>query len=96
MCGKRSNLAFDPEKILCPDCLIEWRDEVVKQHKRGKISFQNAYDQIRKRCRMTDQEALDLVFPPLGKDDFQSDNMAISLNFDPEVIRQLEAMHDDE
>ena len=45
---------------------------------------------------MSDKEAHDLVFPPLGKDDFQSDNMAISLNFDPEVIRQLEAMHDDE
>ena len=25
-CNKRANLAFDPKKLLCPDCLVEWRD----------------------------------------------------------------------
>ena len=91
MCKKRSNLAFDPEKLLCPDCLILWRDNVVKEHKAGKTSFQEAYDSILKRCRMTDQEVLDLVFPPLGKDDFQSDNMALKMKFDLQTIKEIEA-----
>ena len=54
MCKKRSNLAFDPEKVLCPDCLILWRDNVVREHKAGKITFQKAYESILKRCRMNE------------------------------------------
>ena len=91
MCKKRSNLAFDPQKLLCPECLIKWRDNVVKEHKAGKTPFQEAYDSILKRCRMTEQEVLDLVFPPLGKDDFQSDSMALKMNFDLETIKEIEA-----
>jgi len=91
MCKKRSNLAFDPLKLLCPDCLIVWRDNVVKEHKPGKMPFQEAYDSILKRCRMAEQEVLDLVFPPLGKNDFQSDNMALKMNFDLQTIQEIEA-----
>ena len=90
MCKKRSNLAFDPEGLLCADCLIIWRDNVVKEHKAGKTTFQKAFDSILKRCRMTEEEVLDLVFPPIGPDDFQSDSMALKMNFDIDVIKQLE------
>ena len=89
MCNKRSNLSFDPEKLLCPDCLIIWRDNVVSEHKAGKTTFQSAYDSILKRCRMTEKEVLDLVFPPIGKDDFQNDYMALKMNFDIDIVEQL-------
>ena len=89
MCKKRSNLAFDPERILCPDCLILWRDNVVDQHKSGRMTFQKAYESILKRCRMTEQEVLDLVFPPIGPDDFQSDYMALKMNFDIDVVEKM-------
>jgi len=89
MCKKRSNLAFDPKGMLCPDCLILWRDNVVTQHKSGKMTFQKAYEAILKRCRMTEQEVLDLVFPPIGPDDFQSDYMALKMNFDIDIVEQM-------
>ena len=89
MCKKRSNLAFDPEGLLCTDCLIIWRDNVVREHKSGKTTFQNAYDSILKRCRMTEKEVLDLVFPPIGKDDFQNDYMALKMNFDIDIVERL-------
>ena len=63
---------------------------MVKEHKAGKVTFQDAYDLILKRCRMPEEEVLALVFPPLGPDDFQSDTMALKMNFDIDVIKQLE------
>jgi len=96
MCKRRSNLAFDPEKLLCPDCLIVWRDTVVKEHRSGKIPFQEAYESILKRCRMNDKEVLDLVFPPLGDKDFQDDDMALQLKFDLDKIKEQERRHEDE
>ena len=44
---------------------------------------------------MTDEEVLDLVFPPIGPDDFQSENMAMKMNFDVDVIKQLEAQENE-
>ena len=95
MCKKRSNLSFDPEKLLCAECLLIWRDNVVREHKGGKITFQKAYESILKRCRMNEEEVLDLVFPPIGVDDFQSDSMALKMNFDIDVVKQLEEAEND-
>ena len=95
MCNKRSNLSFDPKNLLCVDCLVIWRDEVVSQHKRGKITFQETYETIIDRCRMTEFEVLDLVFPPLGDEDFQNDRMALKLNFDLDAI-DFSEVHEDE
>ena len=39
---------------------------------------------------MTEEEVLDLVFPPIGPDDFMSDSMALKMNFDTDLIKQLE------
>ena len=89
-CNKRKNLAFDPDEKLCADCLIEWRDDVVREHKAGKIAFQPAFEQITRRCRLSDYDALELIFPPLGDDDFQDERMAMKLHFDPKVIEQIE------
>ena len=99
-CNKRMNLAFDPQGKLCADCLIEWRDETVQRHKNGKISFQDAHEMITERCRMSDYDALELIFPPLGEQDFHSDRMAMKLNFDIDDIKLQEAierrLHEDE
>ena len=38
---------------------------------------------------MTEKEVLDLVFPPIGKDDFQNDYMALKMNFDIDIVEQL-------
>ena len=94
-CNKRANLAFDPKKMLCPECLVEWRDNVIKEHRAGKMTFQDAYESILKRCRINEDELLDLVFPPLGKDDFQNDNMAVNLNFDMDVVKKMEELEDE-
>tara|TARA_Y100001963_G_C6493704_1_gene314630 strand:- start:91 stop:408 length:318 start_codon:yes stop_codon:yes gene_type:complete len=95
MCKKRSNLAFDPEKLLCADCLVKWRDTVIKEHRSGKMTFQDAYESILKRCRINEDELLDLVFPPLGDDDFQNENMAVSLNFDMDLVKRMEELEDE-
>jgi hypothetical protein len=96
MCKKRSNLAFDPEKLLCPDCLVIWRDNVIQQHKEGKITFQDAYESVLKRCRMNEKEVLDLVFPPLGNQDFENEGMALELKFDLDKIERDERRQQDE
>ena len=99
MCNKKANLSFDPKKMLCSDCLIVWRDDLVKEHRAGKIPFGSALDQITKRCKMTEKAACDLLFPPIGNGDFYDDRLAMNLHFDPEKIKVLEAMsgrHEDE
>ena len=95
-CNKRMNLAFDTQGKLCADCLIEWRDETVQRHKNGKISFQDAHEMITERCRMSDYDALELIFPPIGKDDFQNEEMALKLNFNIDTVESLMGVHDDE
>ena len=42
------------------------------------------------RCRMSEKDALDRLFPPLGLDDFQDERMAMKLHFDPKVVKMLE------
>ena len=88
-CGKRKNLKFDPEGKLCTDCLIEWRDDLISQHKNGKLTFQDCLEQVTKRCRMGEDEALILIFPPLDDSiDFQ--HGAMELTFDMDRIRKQE------
>ena len=96
MCAKRSNLAFDPDKLLCPDCLIVWRDNVIDQHRNGKIPFQEAYETVLKRCRMNESEVQSLIFPPLGDGDFQSDDTALKLNFNMKEIEKIERRQEEE
>ena len=90
MCNKRKNLAFDPLEKICADCLVKFRDEIITDHKNGKIAFEPALGQIMSRCRMSEKDALELLFPPLGLDDFQDERMAMKLNFDPQVVKMLE------
>lgn len=90
MCNKRKNLAFDPLEKICADCLVDYRDEVITNHKNGKISFENALDEIMSRCRMSEKDALDRLFPPLGLDDFQDERLAMKLHFDPKTVKMLE------
>ena len=96
MCKKRSNLAFDPENLLCPDCLILWRDNVIDQHRNGKMPFQQAYESVLNRCRMNEAEVQNLIFPPLGDGDFQSDETALKLNFNMKEIEKLERRQEEE
>lgn len=90
MCNKRKNLAFDPLEKICADCLVDYRDEVITNHKNGKISFENALNEIMSRCRMSEKDALNRLFPPLGLDDFQDERLAMKLHFDPKVVKMLE------
>ena len=90
MCNKRKNLAFDPLEKICADCLVDYRDEVITNHKNGKISFENALNEIVSRCRMSEKDALNRLFPPLGLDDFQDERLAMKLHFDPKVVKMLE------
>ena len=99
ICEKRMNLAFDPDKELCHDCIPIWRDNIASDHKNGKITFEKAFKLIDKRCRgtgMSEYDILDILFPPLGDNDFQDDEMALKLNFNMDRIKEIEARHEDE
>jgi hypothetical protein len=51
---------------------------------------------ITERCRMSDYDALELIFPPIGQDDFQNEEMALKLNFNIDTVESLMGVHDDE
>jgi len=88
-CGKRKNLKFDPEGRLCTDCLLEWRDDLIAEHKNGKLTFQDCFEQIKKRCRMSDYDTLEIIFPPLD-DDRDYNQGSLQLKFDLDKIREQE------
>ena len=88
-CGKRRNLKFDPDRILCVDCLVEWRDEQIRLHKNGKMTFEKCFESIKRRMRMGDYEVIELVFPPLD-DAHDYQHGAMELKFDLDKIRKQE------
>lgn len=44
-------------------------EEIVKSHKSGRVAFHVAYDQLTKEHRLTEEQAYELLVPPL-EDDF--------------------------
>ena len=57
-------------------------EEIVRDHKGGRVAYHVALDEL-VHLGMIQEEAHVLLFPPLGKDDFQ-----IDLPFDPTDIMQ--------
>ena len=99
ICERRMNLAFDPEKELCHDCISVWRYNIISEHKNGKMTFEKAFKLIEKRSKgsgMSDYDILELIFPPLGENDIQDDRTALNLNFDLDEIKRIEGAHQDE
>lgn len=88
-CGKRKNLKFDPEGRLCTDCLLKWRDEIITLHKNGGMSFEVCFERVKKRCRMSDYDTLEIIFPPLD-DSIDLQHGGLELKFDLDKIRQQE------
>ena len=58
--------------------------EIVIDHKQGKIAYHVALDMITD-LGMIQEEAHELLFPPLGEDDFD-----VQIPFDPTDIMQIE------
>ena len=59
-------------------------ESIVKSHKSGRVAFHVAYDMLRKEHGFDSDNALELLFPPLGDDDFQ-----LQIPPDPNDIMQL-------
>ena len=58
-------------------------EEIIKDHKQGKIAYHVALDMITD-LGMIQEEAHELLFPPMSDDDFQ-----IDLPFDSTDIMQI-------
>ena len=61
-------------------------EEIVKEHKSGKLAYHVALDQMTE-TGMESLEAHELLFPPIGEDDFDP-----QIPFDPSDIMQLKVV----
>jgi len=43
-------------------------EAIVKSHKSGEVAFHVAYDQLTKEHRLTEEQAYELLVPPLDED----------------------------
>ena len=59
-------------------------EEIVKEHKSGKLAYHVALDQMVEEG-MEQEEAHELLFPPIGEDDFDQ-----QLPFDPSDIMMID------
>ena len=59
-------------------------EEIVRDHKGGRVAYHVALDELVHRG-MIQEEAHELLFPPLGEGDFNP-----QLPFDPSDIMQIE------
>ncbi len=59
-------------------------EQIVKDHKGGKLAYHVALDKMVEEG-MVQEEAHELLFPPIGEDDFDPD-----LPFDPTDIMQID------
>ena len=59
-------------------------EQIVKDHKGGKLAYHVALDKMVEEG-MIQEEAHELLFPPIGEDDFDPD-----LPFDPTDIMQID------
>jgi hypothetical protein len=59
-------------------------EEIVRDHKGGRVAYHVALDEL-VHLGMIQEEAHELLFPPLGKGDFNP-----QLPFDPTDIMQIE------
>ena len=84
-CGMKANLAYDPRGEKCVDCLTMMKDELLRLHRQGKMTYQEAEERLMKRLRFTRFQAEQVLFPPLGEGDFDDPNMSIRLRFNAEV-----------
>jgi hypothetical protein len=81
-CGEKANMAYDPEGKLCADCLTTMKDDLLGQHRQGKLTYQEAEKRLMKRLRYTRFQAEQVLFPPIGEGDFQNPNMALKLRYE--------------
>jgi hypothetical protein len=81
-CGVKANMAYDPEGKLCADCLTTMKDDLLGQHRQGKLTYQEAEKRLMKRLRYTRFQAEQVLFPPIGEGDFQNPNMALKLRYE--------------
>ena len=59
-------------------------EEIVKEHKSGKLAYHVALDQMVEQG-MQQEEAHELLFPPIGEDDFDP-----QIPFDPTDIMMID------
>jgi len=81
-CGEKRNMAYDPEGKLCADCLTSMKDELLRVHRQGKLTYQEAEERLMKRLRFTRFQAEKVLFPPMGEGDFNNPNMNIKLRYE--------------
>ena len=59
-------------------------EEIVRDHKGGRVAYHVALDEL-VHLGMIQEEAHEMLFPPIGDDDFNPE-----IPFDPTDIMQLE------
>jgi hypothetical protein len=84
-CGMKANMAYDPEGKLCADCLTSMKDEVLRSHRQGKLTYQEAEEKLMRRLRFSRFQVEAILFPPLGEGDFADPNMGLKLRFNAEA-----------
>jgi len=60
-------------------------ESIVKSHKSGKVAFHVAHDTLMKDHGFDSDNALELLFPPLGEGDFDP-----QLPFDPTDLMTID------
>lgn len=79
-CGIKANMAYDPEGKLCAECLRDMKNEMLSRHRNGEITYQNAEEVLMKRLRMSRLSVEEILFPPLGTNDFPSEMGGIKMS----------------
>ena len=88
-CGEKANMAYDPQGLLCADCLKQMQDSVIHEHRNGRMSYHEAESILMDRLRLSRYGAEEMLFPPLGKGDFQNPRMTIKLSEHINDIREM-------
>ena len=81
-CNRKANLSYDPRGELCVDCLTMMKDELLRKHQSGEMTYQDAERILMKRLRFSRFQAEKVLFPPLGEGDFHDPRMDIKLRFE--------------
>ena len=88
-CGTKSNMAYDGLKLICSDCLKDLQDEVVHEHRNGRMPYHEAESILMERLRLSRFQAEEILHPPLGDGDFQNPRMNIRLSEHIKMVQEM-------
>ena len=88
-CGDKANMAYDPQGLLCAECLKSMQDDIVSRHRNGKMAYHEAESILMERLRLSRLGVEGILNPPLGERDFQNPRMTIRLSEHINSIREM-------